>query len=274
MRRVEVKMATTMVKHNVPLAFADHLSPLLKDIIPDSEMAKGYSSAKTKTTCILNGALRPLYLEELIAEMKLEPFSLSIDGSNDTGREKMNPMTVHVFSNSGVEHKFLDMCTTFGQGAGTAEVIFNKMDSVLLKHGIPWANCICLSVDNASVNVGAQNSLRTRLQQKNMRAYVSGCPCHILHNTSSKAASALAEVTGFEIEDLAVDVAYWFDRSTNQKAGLGEFCVFCDTAYKEVVSHVSTRWLSLEQAITRILQLYASLSSYFQSIHEQQAQLK
>ena len=107
-----------------------------------------------------------------------------------------------------------------------------------------------------------------------MRAYVSGCPCHILHNTSSKAASALAEVTGFEIEDLAVDVAYWFDRSTKQKAGLGELCVFCDTAYKEVVSHVSTRWLSLEQAITRILQLYASLSSYFQSIHEQQAQLK
>ena len=36
--------------------------------------------------------------------MKLGPFSLSIDGSNDTGREKMNPMTVHVFSNSGVEH--------------------------------------------------------------------------------------------------------------------------------------------------------------------------
>ena len=53
MRRVEVKMATTMVKHNVPLAFADHLSPLLKDIFPDSEIAKAYSSVKTKMTCIL-----------------------------------------------------------------------------------------------------------------------------------------------------------------------------------------------------------------------------
>ena len=135
-RRTEVKMATTMVKHNVPLAFADHLSPLLKDLFADSEIAKAYSSAKTKATCILNGALWPFYLEELTAEMKLGPFSLSIDGSNDTGREKMNPMTVHVFSNSGVERKFLDMCTTSGQGAGTAEVIFNKIDSVLLKHEI------------------------------------------------------------------------------------------------------------------------------------------
>ena len=115
MRRAEVKMTATMVKHNVPLAFADHLSPLLRDIFPDSEIAKVYNSAKTKTTCILNGALRPFYLGELIAEMKLGPFSLSIDGSNNTGLKKMNPMTVHVFSNSRVEHKFLDMCTTSGQ---------------------------------------------------------------------------------------------------------------------------------------------------------------
>ena len=50
--------------------------------------------------------------------------------------------------------------------------------------------------------------------------------------------------------------------------------MFCDTTYKEVVAHVSTRWLSLEQAVTRILELYASLSSYFLSIHEQQARFK
>ena len=61
-RRAEVKMTATMVKHNVPLAFADHLSPLLKDIFPDSEIAKAYNSAKMKRTCILNGALRPFYL--------------------------------------------------------------------------------------------------------------------------------------------------------------------------------------------------------------------
>jgi hypothetical protein len=208
--------------------------------------------------------------------MKSGPFSLAIDGSNDTGREKMNPMTIRVFaSNSSmVEHKFLDICTTSGEGAGTAEIIFSKMDSVLQKHAIPWANCISLAVDNASVNVGAHNSLRTRLQQKNMRAYVSGCPCHILHNLSSKGASALAEVTGFEIEEIVIDVAYWFDKSTKCKAGLEEFCVFCDTPYKEVVSHVSTRWLSLEQAVMCILQLYVSLTSYFLSNNEQQARFK
>ena len=61
-----------------------------------------------------------------------------------------------------------------------------------------------------------------------------------MHNTSSKAAAALSEMTGFDVEDLAVDVSYWFDKSTKRKAGLEEFCVLCDTTYKEVVSRVNT----------------------------------
>ena len=128
-----------------------------------------------------------------------------------------------------------------------------------------------LSVDNTSVNLGTRNSLSSRIRKKNPQVYVIGCPCHILHNTSSKAAAALASTTGFDVEDLAVDVSYWFDKSTKRKAGLEEFCIFCDTTYKEVIAHVSTRWLSLEQAINRILELYVSLASYFKSTSEYQA---
>ena len=54
-----MKMTNFMVEHNIPFATADHLSPLLGNIFPDSQIAKGYSSARTKTTCILNLALAP-----------------------------------------------------------------------------------------------------------------------------------------------------------------------------------------------------------------------
>jgi len=65
--------------------------------------------------------------------MKATPFCLSIDGSNDTGTEKMNPMTVKIFDVNRVQHRFLDMCTTTGRETATAETIFNKMDAVLTK---------------------------------------------------------------------------------------------------------------------------------------------
>ena len=46
---------------------------------------------KKQTRCILNRALKPYYLSELIEQMRFRPLSISIDGSNDTGKEKMNP---------------------------------------------------------------------------------------------------------------------------------------------------------------------------------------
>jgi len=66
----------------------DHLSPLFRDIFPDFDVAKGFSSARAKTMCILNKALRPHFEHFLVAQMKDEPFSLEVDGSNDMGISK------------------------------------------------------------------------------------------------------------------------------------------------------------------------------------------
>ena len=52
--RAEVKIANTLMQNNIPLSFADQLSPLLRDIFPDSEIARGYAPASTKTICIVN----------------------------------------------------------------------------------------------------------------------------------------------------------------------------------------------------------------------------
>ena len=112
--RAEVKIANWIVQHNIPLAVTDHLSPMFKEIFPDSQIAKGYASARTKTTCILNGSLAPHFKASLVATIKSAPFSLAIDGSNDSGLEKMNPMTIRYFAARRVKTQLLDMCLTSG----------------------------------------------------------------------------------------------------------------------------------------------------------------
>ncbi len=79
--KAEVKIANGLVQHNIPIAFSDHLSPLLRSAFPDSEFAKSYASASTKTTCIINGALAHHCKSAL--KMKSRPYSLAVDGSND-----------------------------------------------------------------------------------------------------------------------------------------------------------------------------------------------
>lgn len=115
------------------------------------------------------------------------------------------------------------------------------MDSVLESRGIPWSNCVGLSVDNTSVNMGRHNSIMTRATQKNPSVYMMGCPCHILHNAAQKANHSFRNVclykitiqectiiiitiifkaTGFDVDDFLVDLYYYFDKSTKRKAEL------------------------------------------------------
>ena len=182
-----------LVQHNIPLALADELTPLFRDVFSDSEIAKGFSSKRTKTACIINGAVSPFFQKSLVEIMKKEPFSIAIDGSSDSGVEKMNPLTVRIFDdNRGViSTQFLDMCMS---SSATAEGIFAKMHEVLSKHCISWSNCVGIGLDNTSVNMGCRNSIKTRVVQQNPSIYVMGCPCHIVHNTAGKAGEAFEQV--------------------------------------------------------------------------------
>ena len=49
---------------------------------------------------------------------------------------------------------------------------------------------------------------------------------------------------------------------------LADFCDFMQQEYRSIIKYISTRWLSLEAAVTRILKQYESLKSYFLSENE------
>ena len=92
-----------------------------------------------------------------------------------------------------------------------------------------------------------------------------GCPCHIAHNTANNAAEAFQHNVGFDVEELVLDIFYWFDSRTKRKVALQEYCCFCNVQYSKIVKHVSTRLLSLEMTFARALMLYHGLYSYLLS---------
>lgn len=53
-----------------------------------------------------------MYIATLVEQMKTYPFGLLVDGSNDTGVEKLNPLTVRVLDVKRMEvtTQLLDMC--------------------------------------------------------------------------------------------------------------------------------------------------------------------
>ena len=72
--------------------------------------------------------------------MKSDFYSLSIAGSNYTGFQKINPLTVSLYNRSKgrVDTYVLDKCCTSGLSPGTAATIFQKIDDVIIKLQLPW----------------------------------------------------------------------------------------------------------------------------------------
>ena len=110
----------------------DHLSLLIRDVFPDSKIAKSFSSVRTKTSCILNMALQPHFESALVSHMKEEPFSLAIDGSNDNDTKKMNPLTVRIFDNTNgvytiLRHVFIN---------GMLSMLFERYEAFIAHHSI------------------------------------------------------------------------------------------------------------------------------------------
>ena len=90
----ELRMAVLTASSNVPLAIHNQLSPMIRKAFQDSKISAKYHSASTKATCMVNEAVAPMLIENLLESMKTHPYSISVDGSNDSGLEKMNPVTI------------------------------------------------------------------------------------------------------------------------------------------------------------------------------------
>ena len=171
----------------------------------------------------------------------------------------MNRMTVRIFDVNGpktVSSPFYNMYITSGRDASKADTIFKVVQAKMEDDNIEWCQAVSLSVDNTNSMIGAHNSFASRCKVQNENIYLLGCPCHLAHIAASNANDAFAEISGTNVEDLLIDLYYWFEKSTKRKGVLVEYMEFCDQEYMKILKHSSTRWLSLERRVERCLKKY------------------
>ena len=121
---VETLFSVMLAEHNAPLALSDHFKKLVKQMFPDSNIAKKYACGRSKSTQIVKRAIDPIQREKVV-QLCQDKFSLLIDESNDNNSEKGLVILVRVTEESGVVTRFLDMPIV---NIGTGDNIFNAID--------------------------------------------------------------------------------------------------------------------------------------------------
>ena len=86
---------------------------------------------------------------------------------------------------------------------------------------------VAISMDNTSVNFGRRNGILSRVQRDFCPHVYGMLPLsYILHNTAEQGYKAFSRSSGFDVEELAVDLCYWFEKSSKRKAELESYSQF------------------------------------------------
>jgi len=253
------------VKHNLSYNSADCAHKLNQKILHDSKIVKKMTLGRTKAEALVKDVLAPKAVGDVLKALTSDkplPFSIQTDASNK-GNRKMFPLAVQYFSpECGVTNKMLDFIENPDESAAG---IVALLEQSLEKFGLSLNQVTAFSADNTNVNYGIHNSVFTNLKKKQKDLLQGNCHAHILHNTVKHALDKLT----VDVENVVLKVYGHFSVSAKRRESLKEFCEFCDVEFQEILRHVTTRWLSLNPAIHRLMQTWTALKSYFISLGDE-----
>lgn len=255
--QAELLFTSFLIEHNVPLSAADHAGPLFRKMFPDSDIAKKYGCARTKTTALLK-EMACNEMEKVTECIKLGPFSAACDGSNDT-EHKMYPIVVTFYNpvKEAVQTSLLSLSNLVGDSTGEniSKLILYEFERL----GVPKENCIAFMADNAAVMQGKKNGVVTHLKNQHQNMIAMGCACHLLNLASEKGTAALP----IKIDEILVDIFYYLNKSSKRKESLKHFQELHNKEAQKILKHVCTRWLSLGRSLSRLVNQWEPLLSYY-----------
>ncbi|GFT82427.1 uncharacterized protein TNCV_4927801 [Trichonephila clavipes] len=128
------------------------------------------------------------------------------------------------------------------------------------KSRLPWSRVTAYGANNASVNFGVNNFVFQKLKsEENNDIIAAHCNDHIFHNCAKNA----LKVMPVDVENIVMKVFAEFSCSAKKREDLKEYFDFFESEYREVIRHVPTRWLSLFNALDRMLSSWGALKRYF-----------
>ena len=95
---------------------------------------------------------------------------------------------------------------------GTADKLFDAIDTTLVEKKIPWSNVVGFESDTTNVMMGKHNSVLSHVKSKQPGVFSQGCVCHLSN------LCLLAGVNTLPVDvDFFVNLFYFFNKSTKRK---------------------------------------------------------
>lgn len=261
-QKAESTLAMFICEH-ASILTTDHLSQVCKKSFSDSHSAD-LRLHRTKCTNIIKNILAPHFYQELVDDIGDQEYSVLIDESTDVSVSKLLGVTVRYFSKSvkKIISTFLGLVELED---GTANNIVNGLKLLLSGLNLNIKKLIGIGTDNASVMTGTTNGVHQLLKNEtgNENLILVRCVCHSLQLAMSHASE---ETLPRNIDFLIRETYNWFSHSSKRQIYYKDLFKTMNSGSKplKIPQLSNTRWISIEPAVSRILEQWNELRLLFQ----------
>ncbi|XP_076036562.1 uncharacterized protein LOC143022301 [Oratosquilla oratoria] len=245
-------------------SLCDDILEVNRQMFPDSSIAAQMALKRKKCSEVVK-VLGDYLTKKLATKLQKNKFSLIIDESTDCSSDKACALVVKYYDKASaqIQTAMLDLINLYdGNEGASGESLFNLILKCLSNHQIPLSNMIGFAADGASNIMGSLNSVTSRLRKQVPGITIFRCVAHSIHLCSSEAAKTLPR----KCEDLIRNVYTFFSHSAKRKHQFKDFQLFCGVKPHKILRPCATRWLSLLEAVERVVEQWQPLKLYFNDI--------
>ena len=225
----------------------------------ENDITKLFSCSRSKVSYLITDALGPYFKELLKKDINDSCFTLLYDETTNSESKKELQVQIKYWSvGNKVQTRHLE---TFFIPNGTAETIKNHLIIAMDNFDLKVKNLVMLGSDGPNVNKKVSKNINEWLKELGHSKLIDigTCNLHMVHNVFLKSLNAF----GNEISDFIIDIYYFFKQWPTRKADFEEIQRKFNKKNHSFIKHVSSRWLTISDAVKRILEQIEPLNEYF-----------
>ncbi|KAI5700160.1 hypothetical protein M8J75_015068 [Diaphorina citri] len=250
-----LRLSAFIAEHDLPLSVMDHFPSLMKSVALDSDIVKTVNCNATKTEFLIKNVLAIDRLNDLSNKLLSTVFSIIVDEAVDIFSNKSAALAVRYYDGDTrtVEESFLTIID------GTNHNLFQSIVDFFSSINVPLTNLLGFAADSCNPWLGKYSTVQNKLLQVNPYLYISGCVHHSFQYCVSDASSKLPH----SYEKLCHDIYDYMQYRPPQVAGFEQIYPLFDIETQESVKLSNTSWLSRSEVVTKFVDHWDTLISYF-----------
>ena len=260
--KAEILQALKVVESNQSFASANGDNERFRNMFPDSVIAKSYSQSETKLMYNILFGIAPHIKALLKADYCNEPFTFKFDETTTSQIKKQYDAYITFFSkNRNVI--ITSYCGSLFVGHCTADDLVDHFFHFLISLELNACHLLGLGMDGPNVNKSFEKKLATKLKNHFSTSFISmgSCALHTTNNAFGEGIKCLKAV--IDLDQFAIDMHFFFKYSSARREDYAKMEGLTSVVAVYLLRHCSTRWLSIDRVLVRIIEQFDNLYEYF-----------